>query len=152
MRKIKTGVSYLNVNYNWNEEKRVVACHLKFGINLDKVPFIDMLNGNEQFNEFLNSYFNIEEWQNNTTGEYINFAVTEVTGFAYCHEDDTFDLEIGKKIAETRAQEAAFEDAEYFWLKCEDIMLNVANRFSVLAEHCVESADNCHNHINDFNK
>ena len=149
MRKLKTGVSYLDVKYNWNENKRVVACHLKWGINLDRVPFIDMLTGSVQFKNFLDK-FNLEEWENYETGDVGLYAVSEVTGLAYCDPSDNFDIELGKKIALTRAQQGAFEEAEYFWNKCEDIMLEAANRFSVISENCVDSYTKCKNHVNEL--
>ena len=146
MRKLKTGVSYLDVKYNWNENKRVVACHLKWGINLDRVPFIDMLTGSVQFKNFLDK-FTLEEWENDETGDIGIYAVSEVTGLAYCDPSDNFDVELGKKIALTRAQQGAFEEASYFWNKCEDIMLEAANRFSVISENCVDSYIKCKEHV-----
>ena len=149
MRKLKTGVSYLDVKYNWNENKRVVACHLKWGINLSRVPFIDMLSGSTRFKNFLNK-FNIEEWENDETGDVSIYAVLELTGLAYCDPSDNFDVELGKKIALTRAQQGAFEDAEYFWNMCEDIMLEAANRFSAISENCVGSYTKCKDHVNEL--
>ena len=151
MRKLKTGVSYLNVKYNWNENKRIVACNLKWGINLNRVPFIDMLNGSIQFNNFLNK-FNIESWENDETGDVDIYAVSEITGLAYCNPEDKFDISIGKKIALTRAQQGAFEDAENFWNKCEYAMLEAANRFSIISENCEDSYTKCKNHINELSK
>ena len=149
MRKLKTGVSYLDVKYNWNENKRVVACHLKYGINLDRVPFANMLMGSVQFKNFLDK-FNLETWENDETGDVGDYAVSEVTGLAYCDPSDNFDVELGKKIALTRAQQGAFEEAEYFWNKCEYVMLEAANRFNVISENCVDSYIKCKNHINEL--
>ena len=151
MRKLKTGVSYLDVKYNWNENKRIVACHLKYGINLDRVPFINMLSGSAQFKEFLNN-FNIEKWFNDDNGEVGVYAVSEITGLAYCEPSDNFDIDLGKKIALTRAQQGAFEEATYFWDKCEYIMLEAANRFSVISENCVDSYMKCKDHVNELPK
>ena len=149
MRKLKTGVSYLNVNYNSNESKRVVACHLKWGINLSRIPFFDMLNESVQFNQFLEK-FSIEEWVNEDTFEHCLYVVSDTVGFAYCDPEDTFDLELGKKIALTRAQQSAFEDAIYFWDHCEKFMLEAANRFSVIAENCIDSYKSCKNHVQEL--
>jgi hypothetical protein len=150
MRKLKTGVSYLNVKYNCNENKRVVACHLKWGINLNRVPFIEMLNGSVRFDEFLNNYFNLEEWENQETGDIDLYAVSELTGFADCDPRDNFDIELGKKIALTRAQEGAFEQAQVFWNKAEEVMLEAANRFSVISENCDDSHKKCKDHTKEL--
>lgn len=149
MRKLKTGVGYLDVKYNWNENKRVVACHLKWGINLDRIPFIDMLNGSARFNEFLQKY-HLQEWFNEDNADINTYAVSEVTGFAYCDPSDNFDIDLGKKIALTRAQEGAFEDAQVFWNKCEEFMLEAANRFSVISENCNDSFNKCAEHVNEL--
>ena len=146
MRKIKTGVRYLNVNYNWNEQKRTVACHLTWGINLDRIPFGDMIIYSNRFETLLND-FRLEEWENEDTGEVNVYAVSEVTGLAYCDPEDTFDLDLGKKIALTRAQECAFAGADYFWNYCEDIMLEAASRYGSISENCLESRYKCRMHI-----
>ena len=149
MRKLKTGVGYLDVKYNWNENKRVVACHLKWGINLERIPFIDMLNGSVRFNEFLQKY-HLQEWFNEDNADINTYAVSEVTGLAYCDPSDKFDIDLGKKIALTRAQEGAFADAQVFWNKCEEFMLEAANRFSVISENCNDSFNKCAEHVNEL--
>jgi len=149
MRKIKTGVSYLDVKYNWNEKKRTVACHLKWGINLDRMPFGDMIIDSARFETLLND-FKLEEWLNEETGETNVYAVSELTSFAYCDPEDKFDLTLGKKIALTRAQEGAFEDADYFWSYCEDIMLEAAERFSTISENCLDSYYKCRKHVSEL--
>lgn len=148
MRKLKTGVCYLNVNYNWNEDKRTVACHLKYGININRIPYIEMIEGYLQFSNGLDA-MHIEEYENSDNGNIDPYIIGETVGLAYCDPDDTFDLELGKKIALTRAQSAAFKDASTFWINLEDIMLEAANRFNTIFENCVESENKCNDHLNN---
>ena len=42
------------------------------------------------------------------------YAGKTIKGVAKCDPEDEFDITLGKKIALTRAQQGAFEDAEYF--------------------------------------
>jgi hypothetical protein len=109
-----------------------------------------MLMGSVRFKEFLNNNFNIEDWINEDNDEIGTYAVLEVTGLAYCNPSDNFDLELGKKIALTRAQSGAFDDAQMFWNKAEEVMLEAANRFSVISENCNDSINKCINHIKEL--
>ena len=61
MNRNKTGVRYLNVQYNVNPGKRVVACHLTFGLNLNRLPYIEMLKNNEEFINLIEREFRVEE-------------------------------------------------------------------------------------------
>jgi hypothetical protein len=150
MRKLKTGVCYLDVNYNVNTNKRAVACNLTFGINLNRIPFNDMLLGSVRFKEFLDNNFYIEDWLLGDNNEEGTYAVANIVGLSYCHPEDEFDAELGKKIALTRAQEGAFEQAQVFWNKAEEVMLEAANRFSVISENCDDSRIKCIEHTNEL--
>ena len=61
MNRNKTGVRYLNVQYNVNPGKRVVACHLTFGLNLNRLPHIEMLKDNDEFIRLVENEFRVEE-------------------------------------------------------------------------------------------
>ena len=148
MNRNKTGVRYLNVQYNVNPGKRVVACHLTFGLNLDRLPHIEMLKDNDEFIRLVENEFRIEHWTVNDDNEtYAPHVVTEVIAFADCAPEDKFDEELGKKIALTRAQAGAFDTAAYIYDKIQDIFINAANDIDVRFENCVESIDKCNNHV-----
>ena len=147
MNRKKTGVRYLNVNYSVNPVKRVVACHLTFGFNLNRFPCIELLENDNQFNNMLFNEFKVEHWAIEDNVEYEPHLVCQVVAFADCAPDDEFDEVLGKKIALTRAQAGAFDTAAYIYEKCQDILINAANTIDVYFENCVESIDKCNNHV-----
>ena len=147
MNRNKTGVRYLNVQYNVNPGKRVVACHLTFGLNLNRIPFIEMLENTEEFQKLIFNEFRVEDWTVNDDYDYEPHVVTEIVAFADCAPDDEFDIELGKKIALTRAQAGAFDTAAYIYDRIQDILLTAANAIDVRFENCVESIDKCNCHV-----
>ena len=147
MNRNKTGVRYLNVQYNVNPGKRVVACHLTFGLNLNRLPYIEMLKDNEEFINLVEREFRVEEWAIDDDFFYEPHVVTEVVAFADCAPEDEFDEVLGKKIALTRAQAGAFDTAAYIYEKIQDIFIKAANDIDVRLENCVDSIDKCNCHV-----
>lgn len=146
MARKKTGVRYLNVNYNVNENKRTVACVLTSGICLDNVPYIGMLIHCPEWNNVMKNA-RIESWINDETGKSNLYVVHEVVEFADCNPDDKFDASLGKKIALTRAQKESFKIASEFYAFAESCILNAAERMNALGENCDSSYKNCKNHV-----
>ena len=147
MNRNKTGVRYLNVQYNVNPGKRVVACHLTFGLNLNRLPYIEMLKDNEEFINLVEREFRVEEWTINDDLLYEPHVVTEVVAFADCAPEDEFDETLGKKIALTRAQSGAFDTAAYIYERIQDIFLKAANEIDIRLENTIESIDKCNKHV-----
>ena len=147
MNRNKTGVRYLNVQYNVNPGKRVVACHLTFGLNLNRLPYIEMLKNNEEFMNLIEREFRVEEWTINDDLLYEPHVVTEVVAFADCAPEDEFDEVLGKKIALTRAQSGAFDTAAYIYERIQDIFLKAANEIDIRLENSVNSIDKCNKHV-----
>lgn len=147
MNRNKTGVRYLNVQYNVNPGKRVVACHLTFGLNLNRLPYIEMLKDNEEFINLVEHEFRVEEWTINDDLLYEPHVVTEVVAFADCAPEDEFDEVLGKKIALTRAQSGAFDTAAYIYERIQDIFLKAANEIDIRLENTIESIDKCNKHV-----
>lgn len=147
MNRNKTGVRYLNVQYNVNPGKRVVACHLTFGLSLNRLPYIEMLKDNEEFINLVEREFRVEEWTINDDLLYEPHVVTEVVAFADCAPEDEFDEVLGKKIALTRAQSGAFDTAAYIYERIQDIFLNAANEIDIRLENTIESIDKCNKHV-----
>lgn len=150
MNRKKTGVRYLNVHYNVNPGKRVVACHLTFGLCLNNIPHIEMLKDNDEFNKLIFEEFRVEDWSIDEYNLFEPHVVCEIVGFADCAPEDEFNEEIGKKIASTRAQIGAFDTAAYIYERIQNIFINAANDIDIRLENCVLSIDNCDNHINDI--
>ena len=147
MNRNKTGVRYLNVQYNVNPGKRVVACHLTFGLNLNRIPFIEMLKDNDEFIKLVEKEFRVEDWAINDNEWYEPHVVTEIVAFADCAPEDEFDAELGKKIALTRAQAGAFDTAAYIYERIQDIFIKAANEIDVRFENCIDSIDKCNCHV-----
>ena len=78
MSRFKTGVRYLKVNYNVNKDKRVVACHLVWGINMSKIPYIDMLIESDVFKNIVLPQGNVSLYENDSTGK---LAFTDAANF-----------------------------------------------------------------------
>ena len=146
MNRKKTGVRYLKVNYNVNPKKNVITCHLIFGLNLTRMPFIEMLIQNERINDLFNKEFKIN-WYQDENEEVNPYVTSEIVAFAYCAPEDKFDAELGKKIALTRAQAGAFDTAAYIYEKIQDIFIKAANEIDVRFENCIDSIDKCNCHV-----
>ena len=149
MARKKTGVRYLNVNYNVNKNKRTVACVLTAGISFNRLPFIGMLMGSENWNRGMNNV-RIERWRNDETGILETYYAFDVVGFANCSPDDKFDETLGKKIALTRAQQGAFDEASGFYAFSEDCLLEAADRMAQLRENTDASYFSCKDHAADL--
>ena len=147
MNRNKTGVRYLNVQYNVNPGKRVVACHLTFGLNLNRLPYIEMLKDNEEFINLVEREFRVEEWAIDDDFFYEPHVVTEVVAFADCAPEDEFDEVLGKKIALTRAQSGAFDTVAYIYERIQNIFLKAANEIDIRLENSIESIDKCNKHV-----
>lgn len=148
MNRKKTGVRYLRVNYNVNPKKNVVACHLIFGLNLTKMPFAEMLVQNDRIYKLFNKEFKVE-WIEDESGEINPYVTTQIVAFADCAPEDTFDADLGKKIALTRAQSGAFDTAAYIYDVIQSELLKIANEFDLKAENCVSAIQKCNEHV-DF--
>lgn len=149
MNRKTTGVRYLNVKYNVNEEKNVVTCVLNFGLNLKRLPYVTMLLDNDRIFDLFNKEFKIE-WYQDENGETNPYVTTQIIAFANCSPDDNFDAELGKKIALTRAQSGAFDTAAYIYDVIQDELLNIANTFDIRAENCIESIQKCNDHVDNL--
>ena len=147
MNRNKTGVRYLNVQNNLDPGKRVVACHLTFGLNLNRLPYIEMLKDNEEFINLVEREFRVEEWTITDDFLYEPHVVTEIVAFADCAPEDEFDEVLGKKIALTRAQSGAFDTAAYIYERIQDIFLKAANEIDIRLENSVNSIDKCNKHV-----
>lgn len=104
--KNKTNVKYTNVKYEFDEQQKSVKCILDYDILLAKYPFNQL--------EFKLDFLTEALKECNVSGIYldedVNFNVEmQSIGTATCHDNDTYDEEIGKRIALTRAQAKAFE-------------------------------------------
>ena len=96
----KTKVVYRSEKFFVNEEKKTVVCVINFEINLLEIEAVQRLFDDQQFRDFINSNYNIEQ----------NFGVCKfkVSGKSKASDEDEFDETFGKRLAKTRAQKKAF--------------------------------------------
>lgn len=80
-------IVFVETKFNVNEEKNVVTCVIKAYLN--PVSRQDILFFDEKA-----------------------YEVFVVHGCAKCHPDDKFSLEIGKRIAESRAKKAVYQEGK----------------------------------------
>jgi len=159
---MKTNVIYLDQDYNVNPDKQAVHCRLTFGINLDLIPGINLLEGSEAFNEYINDLTNdrdgvcefIQEPVENTQGTIFyterGWLVFETQGLCKCAPQDNFDAELGKKISSTRAQEEAFKVANMLFGDIYDIVNNEFADFDVLFAGTMDAIKKCKKHAHDL--
>ena len=60
-------------------------------------------------------------------------------GTAYCHEDDTFDEEVGMKVAKLKALKAYYNDRKVVSERIEKIFADAARRMEVASKHNIFS-------------
>ena len=96
----KTKVVYTGEKFFVNEERKTVVCVINFEINLLEIKAVQRLFDDQEFRDFINSNYDIEQ----------NFGVCKfkVSGKANASDEDEFDEMFGKRLAKTRAQEKAF--------------------------------------------
>lgn len=106
-----------------NEEKKIVVCVLNCDMQLFK--------GEE-------SYL----YSNKVVGnDYVRFGEFSVTGISRCNDSDTFDINIGKKIAESRAKVKMFNRASKIYTILEADILNRVNKINELQEACDKASE-----------
>ena len=108
---MRNRVKITKANYIVNPEKKVVVCVLECNMQLQKHPaWCDI---------YPNMWANLPLVDNNGT--------FKVRAIARCNEEDTFDEEAGKRIAESRAKGKAFATAAKVYKEIEKYFLNCAS-------------------------
>ena len=120
---MKNRVKITKANYIVNPEKKVVVCVLECDMQLQKHP---------AWNEiYPNMWANLPLVDNNGT--------FKVRAIARCNEEDTFDEEAGKRIAESRAKGKAFATAAKVYKEIEKYFLNCAALVNESVEACEQT-------------
>lgn len=115
---MKNRVKIVKSDFFVNPEKKIVVCVLECDMQLEKHP---------TWND-IHFYM----WSNSRVGSNGMFTVKAI---ARCNERDIFDENLGKKIAESKANCKAFTIAEKVYKEVEKYFLNSAEKIhkSVLA-------------------
>lgn len=120
---MRSRVKITKANYIVNPEKKVVVCVLECDMQLQKHPaWCDI---------YPNMWANLPLIDNNGT--------FKVRAIARCNEEDTFDEEAGKRIAESRAKGKAFATAAKVYKEIEKYFLNCAALVNESVKACEQT-------------
>ena len=120
---MRNRVKITKANYIVNPEKKVVGCVLECDMQLQKHPaWIDIypkMWANLQLVDLCGSF--------------------KVRAIARCNEEDAFNEEVGKRIAESRAKGKAFATAAKVYKEIEKYFLNCAALVNESVETCEQA-------------
>lgn len=120
---MRNRVKITKANYIVNPEKKVVVCVLECDMQLRKHPaWVDI---------YPNMWVNLPLVATNGT--------FKVRAIARCNEEDAFDEEAGKRIAESRAKGKAFATAAKVYKEIEKYFLNCAALVNESVEACEQT-------------
>lgn len=132
---MKSNLKIEKIDYRVNEEKRTVACILICNMQLRKHPAFEM-------------HF-YSQWRKRMPKVDCNGEFT-VSATAKCSEDDTFDVEVGKRIAESRAKQKAFKIAGRVYVEVFNEVVQAARLISLSIDACVNAYEVEQNHIEEL--
>lgn len=124
---MKSRVEIYNTNFFVNEEKKVVTCIITADFNVKKLEHPHLI--------FLAPKAFIDNGIENSS------AIIEV-GIAKCNPLDVFDIDKGKRIAESRAKQQLFKKANRFYTSVSEEIENKLSYFDELAETCFRISQN----------
>lgn len=120
---MKNRVKITKANYIVNPEKKVVVCVLECDMQLQKHP--------AWYDIYPNMWANLPLVDLNGT--------FKVRAIARCNEEDAFNEEVGKRIAESRAKGKAFATATKVYKEIEKYFLNCAALVNESVEACEQT-------------
>lgn len=120
---MRNRVKITKANYVVNPEKKVVVCVLECNMQLCKHPAYNKI--------YPYMWKNLPLVSNNGT--------FKVRAIARCNEEDSFDEEAGKRIAESRAKGKAFATAAKVYKEIEKYFLNCAALVNESVEACEQT-------------
>ena len=132
---MKSNLKIEKIDYRVNEEKRTVACILTCNMQLRKHPAYAM-------------HF-YSQWRKRMPKVDCNGKFT-VSATAKCSEDDTFDVEVGKRIAESRAKQKAFGIAGRVYVEVFNEVIRAARLISLSIDACANAYEVEQNHIEEL--
>lgn len=132
---MRSNLKIEKIDYRVNEEKRTVACILTCDMQLRKHPAFDM-------------HF-YSQWRKRMPKVDCNGEFT-VSATAKCNEDDTFDVEVGKRIAESRAKQKAFGIAGRVYVEVFNEVVRAAELIGLSINACTNAFDVEEKHIEEL--
>ena len=135
MSRNKTHLEYVEHKEYVNTKQGICVSVLTFRIKLSNLPEYDMLWDFDPLKKYINT---LDHRIDDIFNEYVYWTVK---GKSICSENDTFDEELGKHIALTRAQEKAFKTAGNFFANIYNIIRhNLLYKYETLGLNCFRSA------------
>ena len=141
----KTNVNYVKTSYGVNPQEKSVTCVIDYEISMDKIPSIEILTEMDEFNEYITRLVYQHGVKYINKGRYgaLQFRTQDI---AYCANSDTFDENIGKRLAQTRAQKLAFRYTKLFYKDITDMLFKRFTKILNLSDNCFGCEWDCHNH------
>lgn len=118
------------IHVHQNEKITVAKCRCK--INLDQLPLDNISLQGIILRKFPMISFN---------GEFY------VTGKSRKNDEDEFNEEIGVYIAESKAQQKAYNIANRFYTEIYNLISEISNKMKILKNNCELCEIHCKNHI-----
>ena len=110
-------------NFYVDEANKVVVCTLKCDMQLDKHPAWDAIDY-RMFKNFPNAHY---------------YGKFTVKAKARCNATDTFDVETGRMIAESRAKAKMFNISSRVYKLCSDALTKMAKECSNSSVACEQA-------------
>lgn len=82
--------------------------------------------------------------------ELCGFVAGKVIATAHCHEDDVFNLEIGKKVALAKAESKAYKEARRVLISKLQETIDTVVKLSEMAERFGDKAENVITHNKEY--
>lgn len=141
---MKTSVKYVKKTFYVNAEKKTVTCKLDFTIDIPDGP-LKFINDSDKAKNVL--FKNGECYYDDNDVLHKKFSVVGVTK---CTDNDTFDEELGKKLALTKAQAKAFVKSSEFYERFIAAIFDELSPLTDLEWGCVDSAMKCWAHYKEL--
>lgn len=125
---MRNRVTIVERTFKVNPKKRTIVCIIECKFNWPTE--IDATWGHNFYK------YCREITGNNTVGRGDYFTVV---GISRCHDEDTFDETLGKRIAEARAKKDAYNKARMVWNKIYENYIRIAKIASNMSYACAKA-------------
>lgn len=142
----KTNVNYVHKSFRVDKHEKTVTCTLDYEIPMNKIPGFANLIQIDAVADFINRLiyqYGVKFISGDDKGTALRFRTQDI---AFCSTEDEFDIELGKKLALTRAQKLAFRNTKYFYRDLMNIVIDTFGDLDVLGSNCEFCEYDCHNH------
>lgn len=132
----KTFVTFSDIKYIVKPEEGIVICSMSASANLN---WLDRNNLSYSFDWIRNKFPNMD-----LNGKF------KVKGVAKCDKDDTFNVVLGKRIAESRAKHKAFKRVTVIHNWLNEKFYEKLKMYEEIISNCEHAAETEITHINSL--